>query len=56
MDVVEILLDEVWLSDGRDDAQPATAPWTQLDVDVEHALEPLSPGKGGEGWSGDVPV
>ena len=48
MDVVEDLLDRVWLCDRCDDAQPTTALGTQLDI----PLESFCPGKWSEGAVG----
>ncbi len=52
MDVVEDLLDRVWLGDRCDDAQPNAALRTQLNIDFEDPLESLCPGKWSEGAVG----
>ncbi len=52
MDVFEYLVDDVWLGDRCDDAQPTTALWTHLDIYFEDPLESLRPGKWSEGAVG----
>ena len=49
MNMVEDLLDHVWLGDRCDDAQPTTALGTHLNIYFEDPLESLCPGKWREG-------
>lgn len=56
LDVIEDSLDNVWLSDGRDDTPPSTAFWTCLNLYLENPLEwyvtrGSAPGKGARGIS-----
>ena len=45
MNVIENLLNHVWLSNCRYNAQLATAFRTHFDIDGKDPLEPFSPGK-----------
>jgi hypothetical protein len=44
-DVIEDLLDYVWVSDVGDDAHGATTQWAQANINIKDSFESLSPGQ-----------
>ena len=47
-DVIENLLDYVWVSDVGDDSHGADTQWAQANIKIKDSFEPLSPSQGSD--------